>query len=259
MDITLLHKLGRLHHQISDPEIFMKNIKTLACAALLAAGMHVAQAAEPVQYNVVELQAGADREVANDLMSGMLYVEQNDPNAQVVGSAVNRALAEGLRIAKDYPVVKARSGNNQTTPVYGGSGISSTRGTQLQGWRGRGEIRLESRDFAAAAALIGKLQAAGLQLGGISFGVAPETRKKAEDELIGEAIAAFKNRAELVKGALGGKGYKIQRISLNTGYSGPPMPRMMAMAGKSADFAPPPVEGGSSTVNVQVSGAIEVQ
>ncbi|MDB5807597.1 MAG: putative periplasmic/secreted protein [Betaproteobacteria bacterium] len=236
----------------------MKSIKTLACAALLAAGMHAAQAAEPVQYNVVELQAGADREVANDLISAVLYTEHNDPNAQTVANAVNRALTEGLRVAKDYPAVKARSGNNQTTPVYGGSSASSTRATQLQGWRGRGEIRLESRDFAAAAALIGKLQAGGLQLGGISFGVAPETRKKAEDELIGEAIAAFKSRAELVKGAMGGKGYKIQRISLNTGYSGPPVPRMMAMA-KSADFAPPPVEGGGSTVNVQVNGAVEVQ
>jgi predicted secreted protein len=238
----------------------MRSIKTLACAALLAAGMHGAQAAEPVQYNVVELQAGADREVANDLMSAVLYTEHNDPNAQTVANAVNRALAEGLRIAKEYPAVKARSGNNQTTPVYSGGGVSSTatRAPQLQGWRGRAEIRLESRDFAAAAALIGKLQAGGLQLGGISFGVAPETRKKAEDELIGEAIAAFKSRAELVKGAMGGKGYKIQRISLNTGYSGPPVPRMMAMA-KAADFAPPPVEGGTSTVNVQVNGAVEVQ
>jgi len=236
----------------------MRGIKTLACAALLAAGVHVAQAAEPVQYNVVELQAGADREVANDLMTAVLYTEHNDPNAQTVANVVNRALAEGLRVAKDYPAVKARSGNNQTMPVYGGGGVSSTRGTQLQGWRGRGEIRLESRDFAAAAALIGKLQAGGLQLGGISFGVAPETRKKTEDELIGEAIGAFKSRAELVRGAIGGKGYKIQRISLNTGYSGPPRP-MMAMAAKSADFAPPPVEGGTSTVNVQVSGAVEVQ
>ena len=98
-----------------------------------------------------------------------------------------------------------------------------------------------------------------MQLAGISFSVSPESRKKAEDELIGEAIGAFKARAELVKGVMGGRGYKIQRMGLNTGYSGPP-PRPMMMMAKTADasFAPP-VEGGNSVVNVQVNGAIEVE
>lgn len=164
---------------------------------------------------------------------------------------MNRAIAEALRIARDYPAVKARSGNNQTTPVY-------NRANQQQGWRGRAEIRLETRDFAAGAALIAKLQAS-LQLGNIGFAVAPETRKKADDELIAEAIGAFRARAELVRGVMGGKGYKIQRIALNTGYSGP-RPMMMAMdKAASASIAPPPLEGGTSTVNVQVSGAIEIE
>lgn len=231
-------------------------------AAILAASFLVAApafAADPVHYNVVNIQASAEREVANDLMTATLYIEQTDPNPQAVANAVNRALTEALRIARDYPAVKVRSGNNQTYPVYGsgsGSGSISSRANQLQGWRGRGDIRLETRDFGAGAALIAKLQAS-LQLGGIAFGVAPETRKKAEDELIAEAIAAFKGRAELVKAAMGAKSYKIQQINLNSGYSGPPVPRMMAMA-KSADFTPPPTEGGTSVVNVQAGGAIEM-
>ncbi|HEY4374571.1 MAG TPA: SIMPL domain-containing protein [Burkholderiales bacterium] len=238
----------------------MRRIKLLFLSGLLALGAAPALAADPVQYNIVDLQAGVDREVANDLMTAVLYVEQNDPNPQQAATAVNRALAEGLRVAKEYPAVKMRTGNNQTLPVYGnGNGsVSSGRGTQLQGWRGRGEIRLETRDFAAGAALVGKLQGS-LQLGGISFSVAPDTRKKVENELIGEAIAAYKSRAELVKAAMGGKAYRIQHININSGYSGPPMPRMMAMAADKASYVPPPVEGGTSTVNVQVSGAIEVQ
>jgi len=244
----------------------MRSIKTATLGLTLAGLLAIAPiamptsagAAEPLRYNVVELQSSAEREVANDTMNAVLYVEQTDANAQNVANVVNRALAEGLRVSKDYPLVKVRSGNLQTTPIYSGGG-SSGRAQQLTGWRGRGELRLETRDFAAGAALIGKLQA-GMQLAGISFSVSPESRKKAEDELIGEAIGAFKSRAELVKGVMGGRGYKIQRMGLSTGYSGPPRPvPMMAMA-KSADasFAPP-VEGGNSTVNVQVNGAIEVE
>jgi predicted secreted protein len=243
----------------------MRSIKTATLGLILASLLATApiamptsaRAAEPLRYNVVELQSSAEREVANNTMNAVLYVEQTDANAQNVANVVNRALAEGLRLSKDYPLVKVRSGNLQTTPMY--SGGSSGRAQQLTGWRGRGELRLETRDFATGAALIGKLQA-GMQLAGISFSVSPESRKKAEDELISEAIGAFKSRAELVKGVMGGRGYKIQRMGLSTGYSGPPRPvPMMAMA-KSADasFAPP-VEGGNSMVNVQVNGAIEVE
>jgi predicted secreted protein len=212
-----------------------------------------ARAADPQQYNVVNLQASADREIANDQMQAVLYFEQTGADAAQVANAVNRAIADAVRIAKDTPAVKVRTGNNQTMPVY-------TRGNQLTGWRGRADIRLETRDFPAGAALVAKLQAT-LQLGGINFSVAPDTRKKAEDELIAEAIAAFKSRAELVRGVMGGKGYKIAHLNLNTGYSGAPRPVMFALAAKSADssVAPPPVEGGTSTVNVQVSGAIEVE
>lgn len=226
-----------------------------ACLALfmtlLAVPAAPALAAEPQRYNVVELQAAADREVGNDLMLATLYIQQEGLDSAQVGNTVNRAVTEALNLARSYPAVKVRTGNNQTMPVY-------DRNNKQTGWRGRGEIRLETRDFAAGANLIGKLQSS-LQLGNISFAVSPEARKKAEDELIAEAIAAFKNRAELVKGVMGGRGYKIQRLNLNTGYSGPPpRPMMMAMA-KSADVAPPPVEGGTSQVNVQVNGAIEVE
>jgi predicted secreted protein len=229
------------------------NALVLACAVPLAAAALPlpALAAEMQHYNVVDLQSGAEREVANDQMQAMLYIEQNDPSAAQIASSMNRAITEALRLARDYPTVKARSGNNQTTPVY-------SRANQLQGWRGRAEIRLETRDFAAGAALIAKLQAS-LQLGGISFAVAPETRKKAEDELIAEAIGAFKARAELVRGVMGGKGYRIQHISLNTGYSGPPRPMMMSAKAADGAIAPPPLEGGTSVVNVQVSGSVEVE
>lgn len=227
-----------------------------ACLAFLITIVAVppapAVAAEPQRYNVVELAASAEREVGNDLLLATLYVQQEGADSAQVGNTVNRAVTEALRLARDYPTVKVRTGNNQTMPIY-------NRTNKQEGWRGRGEIRLETRDFTAGANLIGKLQSS-LQLANLSFAVAPETRKKTEDELIAEAIAAFKSRAELVKGVMGGKAYKIQRINLNTGYSGPPpRPMMMAMA-KSADgVAPPAVEGGTSQVNVQVNGAIEVE
>lgn len=224
-----------------------------AFVAMPAAAQRATGAAdESSRHNLVELQAEAQREVANDLLTATLYAELNDMDAARLAAALNTRTNEGLAAAKEYRTVRARSGGNQTYPVY-------DRNQRLTGWRGRAEIRIESRDFQAAGALIGKLQS-GMQLGGINFGVSPEARQKAQDELIAEAIAAFRARGEIVKTALGGRGYKIRRMAVNTG-GGSPQPRpVFAARAMSAEAVPAPqLEGGVSQITVNVSGAIEVE
>ena len=230
----------------------MRAMKWLYLAASLAlAG--TALAADPApRYNTIEPQADAQREVANDTLSASLFVELNDANPAALANAINKAANEALRVARDYKSVRVRSGNNQTYPVY-------AKGNVLQGWRGRAEIRIESRDFEAASGLIGKLQA-GMQLGSLSFSVSPEARRQTENELIAEAIGAFKARAEIVRGVLAGRGYKILRLNVNSGSSAPP-PRFAmarALAAGAPEVAAPNLEGGVSLVTVTLGGAIEV-
>jgi len=227
----------------------MRELKWWLVPVLLA-GMS-AQAAEPVRYNTVTLQAEAQREVPNDLLNATLYVEANDANAAAVASAVNRSVNEALQVAKEHKNVRVRSGNNQTYPVY-------SRSNQLQGWRGRGEIRLESRDFEAASALIARLQP-GMQLAGLNFSISGEARRAAEDELSVEAIAAFRARAEVLRKALGGRGYKLQNINVASGHQAP-VPRFaMARAAPAAQEAVPlNMEGGFSVITVTANGAIEL-
>jgi predicted secreted protein len=229
----------------------MRAFKWLYLAASLAlAG--TALAADPApRYNTIELQAEAKREVANDTLNASLYVELNDANPAALANAINKAANEALRVATDYKSVRVRSGNNQAYPVY-------AKGNELQGWRGRAEIRIESRDFEAASGLIGKLQA-GMQLASLSFSVSPEARSQAENELIAEAIAAFKARAEIVRGTLAYRGYKIARLNVNSGSSAPPrFPMARALAAGAPEVAAPNLEGGVTVVTVTVGGAIEV-
>ena len=230
----------------------MHALNRLSLAAALALS-GAALAADPApRYNTVELQADTQREVANDTLSASLFVEMNDANPAALANAINKSANEALRVARDYKSVRVRSGNNQTYPVY-------AKGNVLQGWRGRAEIRIESRDFEAASGLIGKLQA-GMQLGSLVFAVSPEARRQAENELIAEAIAAFKVRAEIVRGALAGRGYKIQRLNVNSGHSAPPprFPMARSLAAGAPEVAAPDLEGGVSQVTVTVGGAIEV-
>jgi predicted secreted protein len=222
----------------------------LPALAMSAATACAAETA-PVRYNTVTLQAEVQREVPNDLLNATLYVEVNDASAATVANIVNKRVNDALRVAKDYKGVRVRSGNNQAYPVY-------SRANQLQGWRGRAEIRIESRDFEAASGLIGKLQS-GMQLAQMGFSVSPESRRAAEDELAVEVIAAFKARADILRKALGGRGYKLQNMNVSSGHNALQPRFAMARAAASAqEVTAPNLEAGVSQITVTANGAIEV-
>lgn len=229
----------------------MRILASYLAAGFLLAAIPAAAAEPPPRYNVVELQAEAQREIQNDLINAVLYVELNDPSPAALANAINKSVNEALRIAKDVKGVRVRSGNNQTYPVY-------VKNNVQQGWRGRAEIRIESKDFEAASGLIGKLQS-GMQLGNISFSVSPEARRVVENELITEVIGAFKARAEIVRAALAGRSYKLQRLNVANGYNAPqPRMAMARMAASGQEVAAPNLEAGVSVVTVTASGAIEI-
>jgi predicted secreted protein len=226
-------------------------LSAIAASTVLAASAAAAQP-EPQPFNQVELQAEVSREVPNDLMTATLYAEVTDAAAAQVASRLNKLTADALKIAGESKAVKVRSGASSTFPVYDRSG-------KLTGWRGRSEIRLESPDVQATAALIGKLQAT-MQLGNVAFSVSPALRRQTENEMIAEAVGAFRARAEIAVKALGGKSYKIRRVAINTGGSVPvprPMAAQRAMA--MADVTPPAFESGTSTVLVSANGTVQVE
>jgi len=206
-------------------------------------------AEEPLRYNVVDLQAEAQREIQNDVMTAALYVEQSGENPAQVSNSVNKIANEALRVAGDVKSVKANTAGYQTYPIYG-------KNKRLEAWRVRSEIRIESKDFSALSNLIGKLQST-LQLSYLGFTVSPEARRQAENELIAEAISNFRGRADIVKQSLKGREFKIRRMSVNTsGFH----PRPVLARGIAAqEVAAPNVEGGTSQVTVNISGTIEVE
>ncbi|MGN6042013.1 SIMPL domain-containing protein, partial [Serratia marcescens] len=100
-------------------------------------------------------------------------------------------------------------------------------------------------------------------MGGMDFSIADATRKKNEDQLMKGAVDAFKERAQLLTEALGGKGYKLVSLSVNSAGAPRPYP-VMRMAAMKADASfggaqAPEIEAGTSQVTVNADGVIEVQ
>jgi predicted secreted protein len=217
-----------------------------------AAGFARADSA-PDPMNRVSFQVEASRDVANDWIQAVIGITDEDADAARLANRINTTMSRALAVAKASEDVRVESGGYSTHPIH--------QDGKLRRWRASQDLVLESSDIDAITALVGKLQAE-LQLRTIGFSISPERRRGVEDELIAEALAAFKARAEIVRKNLGARSYEIVQVSINTSGGQPPRPMRMEMDARvmsASKVAPPALEGGSSRISVHVNGTVELE
>ncbi len=202
----------------------------------------------------MSLQAAASSEVMQDTVRISLSAEVDAPDQPTAGQRLTAALEAAVKRAKGNGGIGGRTGGFNAWPNPDNKG-------KVTGWRGHGEIVLQSKDFARASALASKLSDK-TAISNISFLLSREAREAEERKLLTQAAQAFRERALAAATAFGFSGYRIMRIELG-GTGGPqpmaraPAPMMMA---KAADArADVPLEAGEVTVTVSVNGTISLQ
>ena len=203
---------------------------------------------ESSERNQVSFSVDASREVANDRVRATVGVTEEGSDPAALAERVNQTMTWALGVAKAAVGVKAQSGAYQTQPVY-------DKG-QIRRWRASQDLILQSHDVAAVVELIGTLQGR-LLLRGIDFHVSAERRRQVEGELIQEGLAAFRERAELVRKSLERRGYTIVRINVAT-RAAPPRSRGLRQVQAEA-VSVPALASGESTVTVSISATIELE
>ena len=202
---------------------------------------------------VLSLSAQASTEVPQDVVDITLFYEQEAPDAGSLTATLNQHADAALRMAKGVDHVNARSGAFSVYP-------STDRDGKISAWRGRTEVVLESRDFAAATKLAGKMTDS-MQVGNVSFSLSPETQRATEDKLSTQAIASFRAQAQSAAQAFGYSGYSIREVNVGRNGSSPRPVMMLAARAMNADAkmaAPMAIEAGTSTVMVNVSGSVQM-
>ena len=220
------------------------NVTAQAGPAAPAAGCPATPTATSIEFT-----AEASRSVANDLFRASVAAEASGSTPGDLARQVNAQITDALKTARSHSAVKVQSGGTSTSPIYGKNG-------KIEGWRMRSELALETTDSAALSELLGRLQTT-LAVSALSMQPAPETRRKVENEVSVDAIAAFKARAEVIAGAMGKK-YRIKQIAVHTNSRGPQPLYRAAAKSMAMEAAPMPVEGGESTISATVSGQIEL-
>lgn len=205
----------------------------------------------------LSLQAAASSEVKQDTAHISLSAEVEAPDQPAAGKKLTAMLDDVAKRAREAKGVNVRTGSFNVWPISTSSGK-----TKSSLWRGQGEIILESKDFAAAAALASKLSDK-TAISNISFSLSREVREAEERKLLKEAAQAFKDRALAAANAFGFSGYRLNRLALG-GAGGVTMPRLMGAAAKDASggaafSAEVPLQAGDVTVSVAVNGTIVLQ
>jgi predicted secreted protein len=227
-------------------------VAAIAASALFAAGATHAQQPAPASAASppsVAVTGAASTKVQNDQMLAMVRAESEQATAAAAAADVNARMARALAAAKATPGVEAKSAGYSTWQQW-------EKGKPGK-WRVTQSLSLTGADFPALAALVSKLQDdGGLMVSSISFTLAPQTRRRAEDALTKEAIRAWQQRAATAAEALGFEAWRPGRLNVATGDFAPQPRYDMAMRASAAPAPAPPVavEGGATELTVTVTG-----
>ena len=225
--------------------------KQLAALLLGFAALQASHAEDKLPYDRVSFSVSAAKEVPNDVLTAVLYAEQQGQDTTKLADAVNQAVTWGLETAKAEKAVESRTLDYTTNPQYDDG--------KVVGWQVRQSIQLKSQDSKALSALLGKLQEQ-LRIENISYSVSPAVQTSTEEELVNTALATFKKRAEQIQTQMGRKEYRVVRLDVQSAadFPQPPMYRMASGELSSDKAAAPNLDSGKQTLKVNVQAEIEL-
>ncbi|GBU14799.1 hypothetical protein AwPolaro_01770 [Polaromonas sp.] len=228
----------------------------VACAMAVLASGAFAQKLEPKNLaNVAQLSAHGSVEVQQDRLFISMRTSRDGSDASTVQAQLRQALDTALtqaRKAAQPGLMEVRTGDFSLYPRYGKDG-------KINGWQGATELVLEGNDFSRITTTAGKIQS--LSLNQVGFSLSPEARAKVQGEAQTLAIERFKARASDIAKGFGFASYSLREVSVNANDQGyTPSPRMMGVSAnaKMKDSAIP-VEAGKTTVQVNVSGSVQMK
>lgn len=204
----------------------------------------------PADAPVLALSASASRELPNDRLVVVLYVEREASDAASAQAQVNALLGPALeRLRAARPALEIDGSGWRTWPM-------SAEG-RIRSWRARAGVTVRGEPSPELSALIGQLSGM-LAIESLRHELSRAARERAELELLSEAASSFRDKAQAGARALGYREATLRSVSLNQAQSGPVMTTMRASSAPMLSSAAAPIVSpeGQSTVTVSLEGSV---
>jgi predicted secreted protein len=214
---------------------------------------HTSHGAQAPQAVTATLQASASKLVLQDEVRIVFAHEAKGKTAAEVNRVLAQAIDQAREAVKNITGFTLSSGGFRTSPIYIKDG-------RTDGWQGRAELVLTSKDLTAAEGALSVLGSK-LAISNIQFSLSTTKRREEEQALLIEVAQAFQTRAQAAALAFGFKSYKIVSLDLNgqgASSNGPMLTRSAApmSAPNVSDSIKLSLEPAQVLVNLDVSGKV---
>ena len=232
------------------------SVLLIACGLSVLASHAAAQPPLPPEpREVVHFSASAEAQAVPEQLTLTLSSSREGADAAQVQRQLRASLEAALAVARasaEPGAMEVRTGSFSLQPRHDLDGRIST-------WQGTAELVLEGRDFERIGATVGRIQ--GLTVANVAYGLSRPQREALEARAQTQAIERFRTRAGEIARAFGFAGYALREVHVNSQEQGvPPRQRLLATSVRSAAAeAPLPLEAGRATVQVTVSGAVQLR
>jgi predicted secreted protein len=208
--------------------------------------------ADEQPMGIVNLDASASRDVENDKLVTRLQVMEEGRDPAKLTDLVNQKTALVLDAVKNFKGIEAETSSYNTRPVYKDGKIAS--------WQVSQQLTLKTGKFDQMSQFVGDINSlANIQ--SMQFQVSDDRAEAIKNELLKQAIANFRDKAQLIAGEFNRSGYELVNLSIDGNYFSP-RPVMERAAMMSADSmskgAPAALAAGTNEVSVTVRGSIQL-
>lgn len=241
----------------------------IAATFVLATQVH-AQASLATGGTLVIVPAFGEVKHANDQATAMFAIEEQDKDKAVAASRVNQKMKQGADIVRrEDPQAQLKTQGYYTYPVYA-ERRPLPDGTAPKpittGWRVGQFLEVKTSNLAGLPKTTAAAQKI-LALNSLSFGLAPATVKKLDEQRI---AATYQNLNERIASIAAAMGRKVSDAVIDTvdfegsgNYAGQraemAAPQMMARVGKmdAGEVSEPSFEPGETTLQMRLVGKVK--
>lgn len=224
-------------------------MRIFICALLALCSF--AAAADPLPPDgrpSIHMETTLSREVPEDTAHALLFAEITHASAADAQEQVSRIVSSALAKAKSVKGVSVKTGRTSTYAVY-------DKDNHVVAWRVRSELALESKNVTELSQCVTTLTKT-MSIANMWFSLSESARRKAQESMQGEAIAAFREKAGTIARQFGYARYSLADATVTDRTQGGVYPVVARMKAQEATV---PMEAGKTTVTVAVSGTIKLE
>jgi uncharacterized protein YggE len=244
-------------------------VKKLVLILSLATAMSAnAQTGPSTSGTTVIVPANGEVTHANDEATITFSVEEHDKDKAAAASRVNRKMKEGMEILRAAdPGAQLKTQGYYTYPVYPDQPPRPVDGVQRPpvpvAWNVGQYLEVKTHNLASLPKTAAAAQKV-LAISNLSFGLAPATQKRLDDQRIAAAYKNLNERVAAIATAMGRKPSEAMFETIDVDNAGgivPPMPAPMMYASRAAkapeQVAEPSFEAGETTLQLRIVGKVK--